>query len=110
MFNSFRSLFSRALIPLLLVNISLSHAEGPKLWIEKEDGLRRSYITNGKVKVYSGLFGSYNLEELVKDNSTALELTKKQTQFKNYALITYWLGTFPSAFSSDMDLGQEMTR
>lgn len=89
--------FSKILILLGMVNIPLSYAEGPKLWIENEGGLSMNHITNGKVKVRPGFFGSFYLKDLVKDNPTALALTEKQSQFITYAHLSYWLGAFPSA-------------
>lgn len=76
---------------------SVTYADGQKIWFENAGGLSRDHATNGKIKIDQGFFGGYDLEEIVKDNPTALELTKKQSQLNTYAHLSYWFGVIPSA-------------
>ena len=94
---------------LSLLSVSTSYADGPKIWIENEGGLKRDQLTNGKVKVSQSFFGSYDLSELVKDNSTALLHVERQSQYNTYAHLSYWFGVIPSAGVLGYELGTSNT-
>lgn len=92
-----RQIFLFLIFAFFSFSISLGYADGQKLWFENDGGLSRDHLTNGKIKVTQGFFGNYHVEDLVKDNPTALALTKKQSQFNTYAHLSYWIGVIPSA-------------
>ncbi|MFZ9596267.1 MAG: hypothetical protein ACO3A2_09335 [Bdellovibrionia bacterium] len=85
-----------------------SFAHPPQLWFERNlpGG---DILTNGKINIGAGFFGTIDVSELVKDHPNALALAKKQAEFDRYATFSFWLGQIPSAVFLGYSLGSRNT-
>lgn len=76
---------------------SASYADGPKVWFEKPVGFSRDHLTDGRINISSGVFGGFDLKDILKDNPAALGLAEKHSKYNTYALFGFWLGLIPAA-------------
>ena len=82
-------------LSLLFSSIPTASASPPTLWFGHHTWTG-DYLTNGKIEVTQNGWGSYTAEELMKDNSVALDLLKKHSQYMRYAHISVFAGVLPS--------------